>query len=227
MLVSGWQQALTVLAVVIPGFVYQGVRSRLRGPSPGDQDLGLRLIRSLAASGLFALIYAFVLGPVVVKPVRTPIHALDSPRTTAVYLLVLVFGVPTAAAAALHFREVSRLYPNESLRQKFRVYHPTPTAWDFAVARVAPGFVRVLTKDGMWVGGYAGAGSFYSTYPEPREMFVEQAWQLDGDGAFVRPVDGTAGVWIKCDDAPIVQFLMDTGSNGKEEPDDLAQQVEH
>lgn len=34
MLVTGWQQALTVLVIVIPGFVHQIVRSRLRGPLP-------------------------------------------------------------------------------------------------------------------------------------------------------------------------------------------------
>lgn len=224
MLISGWQQALTVLAVVIPGFVYQGVRARLRGPTPGDQDLGLRLIRSLAASGVFALVYVLVLGPPLISRARTPAHALDSPRLTAAVLLALVFVVPAATAAALHFREVGRLYPGEPLRSRFNFYNPTPTAWDFATARVGPGFVRILTRDGLWVGGYAGPSSFYSTYPEPREIFVETAWELDGDGAFVRPVDGTNGVWIKCDDAPVVQFLVDTGAQGQEEYHDDEQQ---
>lgn len=224
MLISGWQQALTVLAIVIPGFVYQGVRSRLRGPIPGDQDLGLRLIRSLAASGVFALVYVVVLGPSAVNRARTPAEALDNPRLTALILLALVFVVPAGAAAALHYREVSRLYPGEPIRARFNFYNPTPTAWDFATARVRPGFIRILTKDGLWVGGYAGPASFYSTYPEPREIFVEQAWELDGDGVFLRPVDGTNGVWIKCDDAPVVQFLVDTGGQGQEESQDDEQQ---
>jgi hypothetical protein len=43
-LVTGWQQALTVLVIVIPGFVYQVVRSRLSGPTPEDGDLGVRVL---------------------------------------------------------------------------------------------------------------------------------------------------------------------------------------
>jgi hypothetical protein len=86
--------------------------------------------------------------------------------------------------------------------------------------------VRALTRDGQWVGGYAGTGSFYSTYPEPRELFVEQAWELDEDGAFVEVVQGTAGMWIKCDDAPVVQFLVDTELGEQEETDD-DQKPEH
>jgi hypothetical protein len=215
-LISGWQQALTVLAVIVPGFVYQGVRSRLRGPAPGDLDLGLRLIRSLAASGLFALIYIAALGTWVIDQARTPAGALDNPRKTAFVLLALVFIVPAGGAALLHFREVRTWYPGLSFRQKFQTYNPTPTAWDFATANSAPGFVRVLTKESLWVGGYAGTDSFYSTYPEMREIFLEQAWELDAEGAFIRLVEGTSGVWIKCDDAHVVQFLIDTEQQGEE-----------
>jgi hypothetical protein len=169
---------------------------------------------------LFALSYVVVLGPWLTTRVRTPADAFDHPRRTGLILLALVFLVPAAAAAALHYREVSKLYPDEPFKKKFKTYNPTPTAWDFAVTRVAPGFVRVLTKGGSWVGGYAGPNSFYSTYPEPREMFVEQAWKLDEDGAFVQAVEGTTGLWIECGDAPVVQFLVDTEQQGDKDPDD-------
>jgi hypothetical protein len=225
MLVTGWQQALTVLVIVIPGFVYQVVRSRLRGPTPEDGDLGVRVLRALTASGLFALVYLVVLGPLLTTAISRPQSYLDHPRSTALLLLALVFVIPAAVAAAQHARTARRLYPNLPWKQVFRIYDPTPTAWDYAVNRVGPGYVRVLTKDGNWVGGYAGTESFYTNYPQSREIFVETAWRLGEQGEFQHAITGSTGQWIKCDDAPIVEFLRpqetaslaDTGSSGAEE----------
>ena len=42
MLVSGWQQAVTLLLAIVPGFIYQGTLSRLRGPTPDDREMGVR-----------------------------------------------------------------------------------------------------------------------------------------------------------------------------------------
>lgn len=41
MFVSGWQQALTLLLAVIPGFIYQGTPSQLRGPTPDEREVGV------------------------------------------------------------------------------------------------------------------------------------------------------------------------------------------
>jgi uncharacterized protein DUF6338 len=90
---------------------------------------------------------------------------------------------------------------------KLRIYDPTPTAWDFAFGNAEAGFVRVLTKEGRWVGGYAGPNSFFSSYPEDRELFLEQAWQLNDEGVFDKVIEGSAGVWVDCADAQLVQFL--------------------
>lgn len=207
MLVTGWQQALTVLVIVIPGFVHQIVRSRLRGPTPEDGDLGVRVLRALTTSGLFALIYLIALGQILTSAISHPRSYLDHPRSTALLLFALVFLIPAGVAVAQHARNTRRLYPNVSWKQVFRVYNPTPTAWDFAVNRVGPGYVRVLSKDGNWVGGYAGEDSFYTNFPQSREIFVETAWRLDEQGKFEKPIAGSAGQWIKCDDAPVIEFL--------------------
>jgi hypothetical protein len=88
-------------------------------------------------------------------------------------------------------------------------YDATPTAWDWAVDHGArsPGFVRVLGKDGSWKGGAFARGSYFTSFPEPPAIFVEAAWQLDGDGEFVAQQPGTSGAWIPCVDALVVEFL--------------------
>lgn len=52
MLVSGWQQALTLVAVLVPGFVYQGIRRSRVGPSVEDRDLRLTYMASRAKAGI-------------------------------------------------------------------------------------------------------------------------------------------------------------------------------
>jgi hypothetical protein len=219
-LVTGWQQALTVLLVVIPGFAYQGLLSRLRGPTPEDRELGTRILRSLASSGLFALVYVAVFGSfVTAATVSSRTTYLDHPCIAALVLLALIFVIPALIAVCQHGFAVKRLYPDLPWREYLRVYDPTPTAWDFAVNRVGPGYVRVLTKDGKWIGGYAGQSSYYTSYPEAREIFVERAWELDENGDFHEEISGTAGRWIQCSDAVLLEFVRPEDQSSRHDAD--------
>lgn len=207
MLLSGWQQALTVLLTVVPGFVYQGARSHFRGPTPDERELGVRILRALALSGIFALVYVGILGSRLTSRISEPGRYLESPRWSALWALLLLFVIPFVAAVIIHVWNARKQYPDLRWRELFRIYNPIPTAWDFANTRLEPGFVRVLTKEGLWIGGYAGERSFFTGYPENRELYLEVAWSLDNDGVFQFPVPNSVGMWVRCDDAQVVQFI--------------------
>jgi hypothetical protein len=228
MLVSGWQQALTLLLIIIPGFIYQGTRSRLRGPSREEQEVTVRILQALAMSGFLALLYVAVLGGRLTDPVINPKVFTDhdhhdhpsppDPRLSAIVLIVLVFVLPIALAwgiqyCATHF--VITRWCIKRTGKTFSRYDPTPTAWDFAADHMGQGFLRVYTSDNTWVGGRLGEGAYVSGYPEVREIFLDEAWELDEDGVFLQAVPRTAGVWIRCDDVQFVQFLGpgDVGSS--------------
>lgn len=223
MLVSGWQQALTILLIVVPGFVYQATRSQLRGPRPEDREFGVRIIRALAVSGFLALLYISTLGIWLINVATQPAFGLNNdhpyhPQATALVLILLIFVVPIVgafvadmASTFLIFEKTThRLYKFLGIADKMSRYDPTPTAWDYASTELHGGFVRVLTKDQTWVGGYLGEKSYLSGYPESREIFLQQAWLLNDDGSFIEAVKGTKGMWIRCDDVQLVQFLEET-----------------
>lgn len=233
MLVSGWQQALTLLLIVVPGFVYQGMRSQLRGPRPEDRELGVRIVRALAMSGFLALVYVGVLGTWLTDTVTQPDFGLKKdhlyhPQSTAWVLIGLIFVVPIVAAFLadvastflLFERTTQQLYKVLRIADKMSRYDPTPTAWDYASTELHGGFVRVLTKDQTWVGGYLGEKSYLSGYPESRELFLQQAWLLNDDGSFIEAVKGSKGVWIRCDDAQLVQFLEEVVDGGYAEQEE-------
>jgi hypothetical protein len=220
LLVSGWQQAVTLLVIIIPGFIFQGTRSRLRGPSREEQEVTVRILQALAMSGFLALLYVVVLGARLTDPVMNPEVFTDhdhhghpsppDPRLSALILIVLVFVFPIALAwvfqyCATHFVIVDWCIKRTD--RTFSRYDSTPTAWDFAADHMGQGFLRVYTKDNTWLGGRLQEDAYVSGFPEAREVFLNEAWELDEDGVFLHAVPGTAGIWIRCDDVQFVQFL--------------------
>lgn len=227
-MVSGWQQALVLVAVVVPGFVFQGVERRRLGPSPADRELTVRMLRALVASVVFLLLYLIALGNVLLNPVLHNDHRFDHPRLTALTVFVLVLAIPAAAGHTsasfktrqqinqTTFRDTLVHHANtangemtwiQALFSSDSTYSPVPTAWDFATGQMIPAgsFIRVLIPDGTWLGGRAGGDAFFTGYPEPRDLWLDEAWQLDNDGAFQKALPGPTGMWIPCTDAVLLQ----------------------
>lgn len=228
MLVSGWQQALTLVAVLIPGFVFQGVQRNRLGPSPEDRELPGRLVRALALSVAFMLAYLCCLGESLTNRLVHPEQAFDDPRIVGFGGLLLVFAVPALAGhLAASFTTRARYNRTGVWRTLFTRatgdgtltwakalfshetdYSPVPTAWDFATQEVAPGsFVRILNTDGTWIGGRVTQAAFFTGYPEPRDAYIDEAWSIEADGEFTKPLPGPTGQWVRCDEAVLMQVI--------------------
>jgi len=218
-------QLLIALLFVVPGSVYQAARSRLRGPTPDDTLPSARILRALAVSAFLDALYALFFGSTLVdlatekadKP-GGPSGFMAHPRETGLFALLLLFVIPVAVAIVEYW----------VLRRGWRLpltYDPTPRAWDFAFADIEPTYVRVLTVDGTWLGGWYGENSFVSSFPEPREMFIETAHLMAPDGSFGPEQPGSNGLYVRCDDIRAVEFvdgsdsMSDNGSTAKEAAD--------
>lgn len=208
---STWTEVFVVALFVVPGFVYRGIRSRLRGPHPDDQETSVRVLRALGISVALGLVYSVVLGQVVTPGVRDPQSLLESPRETAGLGLLLIFGVPALLAVVGHgvyLRSIGIVDRLRDLRPvHLRPYDNTPTAWDVAFRGREEQFVRILTADNKWIGGLADEHAFATAYPEGREVYLSAAYVMNDDGSFDERVTNTAGMWVRCDDAQLVQFV--------------------
>lgn len=211
---GGWAQALAVVLLVVPGLIYQSVRSRLRGPSPEEIDTTSRVLRAVTVSTVFALAYLLFWPEALLLArlnARDALEQIDRPTLIGAAAAALV--APAALALLVHAGTVFRAgHRGRQFLLNFSTYSPVPTAWDFAAHNRRPCFIRVLTADNTWIGGYAGEESFVSAYPQQRDVYVEVAYELDSAGAFVRPVEGSAGMWISCSDAKLLQ-LVEVPSN--------------
>lgn len=206
-------QALILLLAIVPGFVFSAVRARRRGPSPEDRELSVRLLRSFGVSAALAGAYLLIFGGwglrQVVAAQRHPAAGalIEHPRLAALAGLVLLGVVPAALAVLDDLRQEGRLdFWKVRLSYEGR-YHPAPSAWDFAGPDLGNTFVRVRLNDGTWVGGWFSGESFLSSYPEPRDLFIQSQWKLDENGTFLARVEGTRGVYVSCGNADIIEWV--------------------
>lgn len=229
MFVNGWQQALTLIAVLLPGFVFQGVLRGRLGPSPEDKELTARLLRALAISVGLLLAYILCLGDALLDRLVDPQHRFsDHPRLTGIVGFLLVFVVPAVGghltASFLTRQSYNRTAFWQTIftkasgegsmswkRALFSTesnYNPVPTAWDFATGSVDPeSFVRILNAEGQWIGGRVTGAAYFTSYPEPRDVFIDEAWSLDENGEFQDILPGPTGMWVPCADAQLMQII--------------------
>lgn len=212
---SSVTQLLVTLVLVVPGFVYQAVRIRIVGRRPGDTDLPTRVMRAIVISTLFALCYLVILGPEITTAAQAQAQLAEHPRRFALLGLVAAFVLPTISAVLLNRNQIDLkltipfvLHPIKTLRaEEWTRYDPRPSAWDVAFEGAAVGFVRVRMSDGTWVAGYYGPNSYASSHPDPRNLYLEMAYEVDTKGEIGKPITGTAGVVIDCTDAVVVELL--------------------
>lgn len=168
-------QILAIVLLILPGFVFTAVRSRLRGPTPSDGDIGTRVLTSIAFGLILDAVYVLCLGRfltdrLVGSPARRD-ELSAHPRTTVLTAIGLLVVVPIVLAWLDEWRSRTG-----RLRYKGG-YNQTPTAWDFAGPTRGGVFVRIRQPSGAWAGGWVGDQSYLSTWPEARDLFVETQWR--------------------------------------------------
>ncbi|GHH88246.1 hypothetical protein GCM10018793_67240 [Streptomyces sulfonofaciens] len=196
-------QVLLLVVFVLPGISYQFLRERLRGPVARESNLGERVLRAVTASIVLDSVYAVVLGPLLVRVVRGGGQqhwdgAVRQPRLAGLLALLLLVAVPAAAAGCVSLWQHRRLPAR---------YRAAPSAWDHMFRHRGSCFVRVRLKDGTWVGGWYGSGSYATSYPEPAELFLESAWRMNPDGSFAGRIERTAGLHVRAADADIFELV--------------------
>jgi hypothetical protein len=85
--------------------------------------------------------------------------------------------------------------------------HPTPDAWDYLFGRREQFWAIVHLKDLRRIGGRFGIQSFASSSPAEPQIYLEEAWKLDDNGAFLAPVERSRGILIMADEIAAVELF--------------------
>ena len=129
----------------------------------------------------------------------------------SVYVLVpIVLGLLTGLSVRQTYSSAHRRYRWARL---LIGKSPAPRAWDFLFGQnVIAGWVRFRTKSGLYMGGYYGEDSYVSRYPEPQDIYIGHAVEIDPDsGNIVRDSEGVprllpSGLLIRWDEVEYLEF---------------------
>jgi hypothetical protein len=198
--------------------VYAVVRRKRKGFGPDDLTIDTRiaqalLISVLLSSAYVALGWAWLDGLAIIDGETVTIV---NPLGLGLTVLVACALVPAGLAWLLNLPyEIRRWREGDTgwkllwrwkLERTIRA-SSIPTAWDAAASRPHHRMVRVQFPDGRWIGGFYGPGSFVSTFPQPRDIYISHQYEMSEDGQFLSPLERTGGVWLRIRDEHIVEFL--------------------
>lgn len=218
-------QVAAFILMLVPGLTWAVVKTWLVGIRDPDYGAGVRILDALFVSAVFLVLYGAVALAVFVRHYSLEVArgVLDLAYTTwpswaiALAAFGLLVVVPGVTSYLVNRRRVSyatvvtgRDGNSKTVTKKRSINRPNsiPTAWDMAAyEKTTDRWVRVRLGDKLYFGGYFGPGSYVSTYPHGRDVFIETQWEMGKDGRFLRPVKNSLGVWLAVPDDAVVEWL--------------------
>jgi hypothetical protein len=217
------------VVLFVPGFVFAVVRIWMRGFRADDKGIDTRIAQALVVSVILDAVYLIVVFPWLPSLVDVSDKAIKVLHPVGLGMTILIAAVIVPAiVAALVYRpwraRIVATFESNPLRpiahfardiiarspvqlERRWIYSSVPTAWDEAATKPANRFVRILLPDKRYVGGWYGPGSYVSTYPEPRDIFISDPFVMSGDGDFEKPLQGSMGLWMSIPDGAIVDWV--------------------
>ena len=95
---------------------------------------------------------------------------------------------------------------NTELFKKYFI-HPIAKPWDYFFGKKEAAWVIVHLKNGKMIGGLYSKDSFASSYPDKEQIYLEEVWRVDNNGAFISKVDRTKGIVIIGEDISSIEFF--------------------
>ncbi|TDF37415.1 hypothetical protein EYS14_14790 [Alteromonadaceae bacterium M269] len=123
-----------------------------------------------------------------------------SPYLYVCFYVVVLFVAPLLWAFLWKKLRESQAFQNNAP-------HPTQKPWDYVFSQRKSYWVIVTLKDNMKVAGKYSSNSFASHAPSPEQIYLEESWELNGDGGFERPHNESAGVIILSSEISYIEFF--------------------
>lgn len=178
-----------VLALILPGFISIRVWELI--VPTGGRPLKDVIFESIA----FSVINAVLLYPVIDKWSSTDNIYLFYVFTVLIFLFAPILW-PLIAKKALNWAAAK----NWILRRP-------KSGWDDFFSRRQACWIIAHLKDGRRIGGYYGAQSYATLYPQSGHIYIEELWHLDEEtGAFESAVSESGGIILRPDDYHFIEI---------------------
>lgn len=188
-----------VIAIFVPGFIYDAVLSKFvpRHASALREFVLLRLFTATAFNYAVCspLIYLLVTGALFV----------NKPVAQSITWLGIIFASPILLALIVALASQNRLLNSFSRYLRLRPISPIPTGWDWIFGRTDPCYVLVTLRDGSEITGYFGTQSMASSVPTSRDLYLEQVFLVPSAGPW-QAVPRSGGIYIDGSQITAIEF---------------------
>jgi len=176
----------------VPGFVY--LKAYRLFIAETRTDFSKDLYEAIGISLINAIIFLPILSLLNTKNIVA--------NCTLLYLLivfVVTIVVPFCEAWMLYKLSKTKWFSKSLLTLN-------NSAWDDFFAKRKDYWVIVTLKSGRKIAGKYAAKSYTSAYPAPKEIYLEEVWELKKDNTFGKKVNQTHGILITENEISTIEF---------------------
>src|SRR5215469_11576282 len=157
-----------ILAVFVPGFIFDAVISRFvpRHASPMRELVVLRLFTASAFNHA-------VCSPVIYLLATGSLFAAWQIGQAAMWLAI-IFATPVLLALVVAWASQRGVLGWFAKWATLRSINPVPTGWDWIFGRTEPCYVLVTLRDGQQIAGFFGRQSMASSDRERKDLYLEK-----------------------------------------------------
>ena len=110
------------------------------------------------------------------------VRLLSEPRYDGVWVwFLLIFAGPAILGALLGINIQKNLLRRFLRLLGINIVHAIPTAWDWKFGNMTEQWVLVTLKDDTRFAGFCGPGSFMSSDPAERDIYIERIYDIDDE----------------------------------------------
>ncbi len=199
-------EALVIVALVLsPGYIFTQVARRVIAHIEEPTDVRFLLTIITAGTAIHGLMFPWtsqILDYYIANALPQHRWMVFFWAVVVAFLVPLVLGVAVGRLTLIWWVEKALDFIGLGYVDRM------PSAWDFVMRQRRADYVRIHLKDGKGiVGGAFGNQSFGSLDPKRADIYLEQAWQLDDNGTFLKRIEDSRGLWVAHDVMAYVYFL--------------------
>lgn len=197
----------------MPGYIVSQTYHRgVRGPDPTDQQF----IASTAVGGVLTHLVALPWTVSLLRGATIGWTAFLAQSYLAIALWVIIVLLVLPAVIGAGWRQLSALSGPPWAVTAIRWFGlsadlRTAEAWTWLFRRIDDGgeghWLRISLRDGGTVVGAFGPGSFASSDPQLRDLYVEKTWPVDAAGSPLVDDQSGGGMWIRGDAIESVELF--------------------
>ena len=189
-----FDKILLITIFFVPGFIYLKAYRLLIAET--KTDFSKDLYEALGYSFLNAIIFSY---PIFI------IHrdGLINNHPVSYFLILGLIVIVAPIIGAVIFQMLSK----KKWYSRFLIT-PTKSSWDSFFSNRESYFVIITLKNGRKIGGKYGLKSYSSTYPNPKEIYIEEVWELNEKNGFIKKVEQTEGILITENEISTIEFFI-------------------